>query len=300
MDSDKPSAQEVTYLNESLDRAIKNNDPLADLIDLIKRGAHPNIALEKALTVSSDFIKFLIAEGSNIFQVDRELKTLNNGKGLLYKAMLQHHDKLKDNPPLRVLLENGLLPDETTIFRTFRFEKNFVFVEFLRHGTNVDAPLDDEGSTPLIFMCEQGHQHKYVKQLVEEYGADVNARNKKRQTPLMTLFCNKFLYEENVKNIMHILLQNGANPLATDYDGRSVVNYTPGSEPQPNGSKTYAEILQEGINHYRCFVCSQYNGKDLTLVKCHLGHQSNFICTNCISKLKAPINRCPTCKDQLS
>jgi ankyrin repeat protein len=113
-------------------------------------------------------------------------------------------------------------------------------------GADPNAPLDQNGNTPLIYVANMDYFAGLNSSLAEELidgGADINKANLSGQTPLM-IFAIKG--DESEHNIAELLLDNGADPAMTDGGSNTALMYAASNSNKMSGKKIAELILSSG------------------------------------------------------
>lgn len=100
-------------------------------------------------------------------------------------------------------------------------------LQILDQDEQAISQVDSEGQTVLHLACAQKFENtlnesdaiKLVRKILSIPGVDVNARDKKKNTPLHIAIRNQAPYE-----VVQMLIQKGANVLASNYDLTTVID----------------------------------------------------------------------------
>jgi ankyrin repeat protein len=93
----------------------------------------------------------------------------------------------------------------------------------IAHEANVNQPAGDDGRTALHVAAGWGYKGNgslAVIRLLLENGADLNARDKRRQTPL------HWAVQEGSRDAVELLLRGGADRSCVDTDGKLPLDYS--------------------------------------------------------------------------
>ena len=93
----------------------------------------------------------------------------------------------------------------------------------IAHGANVNQPAGDDGRTALHVASGWGYKGDRslaVISLLLENGADINARDKRNQTPL------HWAVQERNRGAVELLLRRGADRSCHDSDGKVPLDYS--------------------------------------------------------------------------
>lgn len=146
--------------------------------------------------------------------------------------------------------------DGRTPLHAAALKGHVAMIEYLlNNGASIESK-DEEGSTPLIYAVCRGHRLA-INQLLAA-GADITARNNYGDTILHALYSNRHdncehrycvfcTHSETPRAILELLCKRGADPLAEDEHGRTVLRWikdTHGSEE----AKACRKSLEKFVN----------------------------------------------------
>jgi cytohesin len=174
-----------------------------------------------------EIVKFLIEKGA---QVDARS---NNGSTPLHRAAQASIGNRYRSP---LLCMTSIHPDYRRDIEEVRQRPLEMIQLLLDTGAQVDA-RDEDGNTPLI-VAAKGTDRPEIIQLLIEKGAEVNARNNDGSTALMVaargadsggnipgVTIIKSTRALLGGDIIELLLDKGANPLAIDASGMKAIDY---------------------------------------------------------------------------
>lgn len=96
-------------------------------------------------------------------------------------------------------------------------------LRLIAHGANVNQPAGDDGRTALhvaVGWGYKGDKSLTVIHLLLDHGADINARDSRRQTPL------HWAVQERNRDAVELLLKRGADRAFRDSDGKVPLDYS--------------------------------------------------------------------------
>ena len=174
--------------------------------------------LEAVTTRNAAKLKELLAKGADPNSRDTEgstalQKAVENGMTDIVKILLENKadpNNVKDGSDPLLLKAASYLPDNTEIVKML-----------LQHGANPN--VKQEGGTTILHLAAMYNKLDLV-QLALDKGADVDARNQRGETPLMS---NQSVWMSDMSDdspdITKLLLSRGADPKAMDTEGIPVL-----------------------------------------------------------------------------
>ena len=217
---------------QTLTRAVLNND-IEAVQALLESGADPNTVEEQQRTPLIWACEYLRSE--------------------IVKLLLKHQAD-----PNYVVGETGataiayLLTASVQHARGSQQELRKLYTGILRAmtdaGLDLNAPLDAEGNTPLIYVANMDYFADMNQTLAEELidgGANVNAVNRSGQTALMIAAIRG---KEQQHGIAELLLDNKADPSPVDAGGNTALMYAAANTDKMSGKKVAELILDAGYS----------------------------------------------------
>ena len=210
-------------------RALRSKHSLSVSQILLKHGADPNLrnnAGENSLHVAinarfydCDIVRLLLRHGVNVNNQDKD-----------HTAPLHLAMTARPDPDLvQILLEHNAQPDMANI----------------DGKTSLHLALVVEYSNYRIWDCTETHAARLVRLLLE-HGADVNAQDKNKTTPLLLAI------QQKMYDITRVLLSRGAEPNVKDDRGRTPLHLLLedtffNDEDTPNPSDLARALLDRGM-----------------------------------------------------
>ncbi len=156
----------------------------------------------------------------------------------------------------------------------------------IKNGIDINTRIHTSQETALMHWASS-ETHAITE--IVPLGANLNDQDEEGRTALM--YAITFLRLENASH----LLSYGVNPYLQDITKRTALDYTHAIQ-----DPRFRKLIVDGIRNYKCFICSEYRNKNLPLLPCTKNHLDFFICSDCLTNIKAKDNTCPLCFNKLS
>lgn len=196
-----------------------------------------------------------------------------------YRSLKFWHEEIEKMHKISSIFESTLDPDESqkptmdsfkeilsSRSHEFSMQKSIdanhlrYLIEVVNEGLNLDLPLTKALRTMLHITSQRSDYYKV--EMLLEYGADVNCRDRHQETPLH--LATKIPLQLQPERIINILLDFGA-----DIDAASATGFTPLHQACLNGVPKIIELLlMNGANVY----CLDKKG----FLPIHYGQVSSF------------------------
>ena len=248
--------------NSSLHEAVYGRCSTGILQKIIEQGMNVNAVNNRSETAlilacesspQSESIKLLLEMGADPNISDAE------GYTSLHAAVLGNctRDTLQEIVAHKAYLNNQNIDNQTALWLACSLSQQDS-VKFLLEAGSYPNMADDEGYTSLHSAVHGGCSKKTIRTLID-YGADVNATTKRKQTALL-LACEK----KNV-DIINVLLTSKADPNVADDDGDTCLHNTV--------RKHYSqEVLLAIINHGADVNVTNKKNQTTLFLACEMGN----------------------------
>lgn len=226
------------FYNNSLLLAsqVHNSKSLKIMKYILQRGANPNtfdkmgntplhLVINKTLSDADNKIKMI----SLLVEFGAHLNQKNN-EGNLPQHFVFNHKNHSSEKILKFLITKNINLEATGVngytLLHFAVQDEKAVQILLNHGVMID-PIDINGATPLFWAAFYGNLKS--TQILIKGKAEINWAGFDNRTPLF----NAFLEEDHFE-IFKVLLENGANIVALDKDGKDLFsqNMSPNLETQ--------------------------------------------------------------------
>lgn len=231
------------FTEPELFRAVRMEDATA-VRGFLQGGINPNAKNEAGETALTYAILNADPKVARVLMENADLNLKDDaGNAPLHLAIVKGRDELVDlflekNAGINVGGKSGKTQNQTPLYAAIIEDREDLIKKLLDKGADPNI-ADSEGAFPLSEAVVRANANPEVVRMLIEKGANVNAQEPNKNTALMFAAGNKKINSQTRREIIEILLKNGADKSLKGDQGKTALDWA-----KMLGNADAAELLK--------------------------------------------------------